>query len=160
MRHGQAGMVSLTPLPDPPHAVSIVAVAVRLHTISSKWDEMLELGETDAAVLVRRAALVASACGAVGRAVVSASPRADAFWAANRGLNVWNGGLILVSSGALYGIESPPTYMPGNMKLTSSIVTGVSFVAMGAAFHVSTRRHIRSIASALYGLCGRVACVV
>ena len=104
--------------------------------------------ESEVALTIRHATLVASLLGAVARAVAISLSRGRLFWPSNRLLAAYNGVLLLVVDAALWSVERPSSYPPTDTPLAESLVVACSFLVQACVFTPRNRRRLADFVAA------------
>ena len=139
------------------NSIGAAMAAGRVHTLISRWDTIGAEGDTEAGVLIKRGALVATSLSAVIRAVAASHAACRHFHLCNRALATINALIILVSSALLYHLEATTAYLPTNGSFGCSTLVALGLLLQAAAFHRPNRRRIAAMLNSLQGVAATVA---
>ena len=139
----------------PVQGLSVLAAVARVGSLRFLWskEEAPEIVEADPDRDVRRAALVASAGGAVGRALVT-GVNARYFWWANRALCAFNGLTIAAAAGVLQWPNSPSSgaeLLSLRLSFTGGLFVAGCYFFFALAFTLGNRSRIARVALRLVG---------
>ena len=130
------------------HAIGAAMVASRVRSTVNRYRHVPHLEESEVALTIRHATLIASLLGAVARAVAISLSRGRLFWPSNRLLAAYNGVLLLVVDAALWSVERPSSYPPTDTPLAESLVVACSFLVQACVFTPRNRRRLADFVAA------------